>query len=277
MRAVTTDEDVVEAAARELHAARLARRTVPTFTGRPAGLDRPTAYAVQDRGVELRRADGERVVGGKLGFTSEAMRRAMGVSSPNYGWLTDAMLVPDGRVDLDALIHPKAEPEIAFVLAEELVGPGVTPADVLAATGAVAPCLEVVDSRYDGFRFAAEDNIADNSSAGLVVLGEPVELPSGPDAPDLRLVGCVVHVDGALAHTAAGAAAHGDPAAAVAWMANHCGRPLPAGSVVISGGLTPPVDLHDGGVVRVELDRLGAVELRAVRTSSPLPVPLPSA
>ena len=270
MRRVSEPE--VEAAAAELQRARLARVTVSPFTGRPGGLDEGTAYAVQARGIHLREEAGERVVGGKLGFTSEAMRRAMGVDHPNYGWLTDAMLVHGEDVDLDTLIHPKVEPEIAFVLDRDLAGPGVTAADVLDATGALAPCLEVVDSRYTGFRFAAADNIADDSSAGVVVLGEPVPL-GGLDGADLRLLGCVVTVDGALAHTAAGAAAHGDPAEAVAWMANACGRPLPAGSVVISGGLTPPVDLADGMVVTVEVDRLGSCRVRAVRSGSDATAP----
>ena len=254
--------------AQELHRARRARRTVEPFTDRPGGLDVETAYAVQAHGITLREADGERVVGGKLGFTSEAMRRAMGVDSPNYGWLTDAMLVEGEQVDLETLIHPKAEPEIAVVLGRDLTGPGVTAADVLDATAAVAPCLEVVDSRYHGFRFAAADNIADDSSAGVLVLGEPVPTADLGGA-ELRLLGCVVTVDGVLAHTAAGAAAHDDPAEAVAWMANACGRTLPAGAVVISGGLTPPVDLHPGTTVDVEIDRLGSCRLRAVRRRGP--------
>jgi 2-oxopent-4-enoate/cis-2-oxohex-4-enoate hydratase len=257
----------VPAMAVELHEARRHRTTVSPFTERAGGLDEETAYAVQARGIALREEAGERVVGGKLGFTSEAMRRAMGVDHPNYGWLTDAMVLAGGDVDLDALIHPKVEPEIAFVLGHDLDGPGVTAADVLAATAALAPCLEVVDSRYTGFRFAAADNIADDSSAGKVVLGEPVPV-AALEGADLRLLGCVVTVDGALAHTAAGAAAHGDPAEAVAWMVGACGRPLPAGSVVISGGLTPPVDLTEGMMVAVEVDRLGSCRLRAVRSGT---------
>lgn len=272
MRAVTpvdtdrlhplTARDLAEMAG-ELHRARLERTPVPAFTGCGALLDTGTAYAVQSRGIALREAAGEAVVGGKLGFTSEAMRRAMGVHTPNYGWLTDAMLTPGDEVDLATLIHPKAEPEIAFLLGADLTGPGVTAADVLAATAAVAPCLEVVDSRYVDFRFQAADNIADDSSAGCLLLGEPVELDH--DRTDLRLVGCVVTVDGRVAHTAAGAAADGDPAAAVAWMANHCGRTLRAGWVVISGGLTPPVDLRPGTTVAVEIEHLGTTRLRAVR------------
>lgn len=249
----------VGAAARELHEARTARRAVPTLTGRWPELDRAAAYAVQAAGMALRDGDGEAVVGGKLGFTSRAMQRAMDVHQPNYGWLTDAMLIHDRMLDRDDLIHPKVEPEIAFLLGRDLVPP-VAVHDVWLATAAVLPCLEVVDSRYEDFRFLPLDNIADNSSAGKVVLGDPVV----PDGIDLSLVGCAVWADGRLFDTAAGAAALDDPAAAVAWMANHAPQPLRAGHVVISGGLTSPVDLDRGTVVTATFDRLGTVELAVV-------------
>lgn len=245
------------ALAAELHAARLQRRAVDTLTSHWPGLALADAYAIQARGIELRQCDGELVTGGKLGFTSAAMRRAMGVDHPNYGWLTDAMTLDDGVVALDRFIHPKAEPEIAFLLGRDLVAP-VSVGDVNAATAAVAVCLEIVDSRYVGFRFGPLDNIADNSSAGAVLLGDPV----APDDIDLRLVGVVVTVDGEVADTAAGAAAHGDPAAAVAWMVNACDQVLPAGSVVISGGLTAPVDLRSGMTVRATVDRIGSMTVR---------------
>ncbi|HSJ46673.1 MAG TPA: fumarylacetoacetate hydrolase family protein [Euzebyales bacterium] len=253
----TASVDVADLA-RELHAARTARRPVATLTSRWPALDEGDAYAVQARGIALREADGEVLVGGKLGFTSEAMRRAMGVEHPNHGWLTDAMWVDGGVADLARYIHPKVEPEIAFLLADELAAP-VSAADVRWATAAVMACLEIVDSRYVGFRFGPLDNIADNSSAGGVVLGDPV----APDTVDLRLAGVVVSVGGVVTSTAAGAAAHGDPAAAVAWMVNTCGRTLPAGAVVISGGLTAPVDLRPGIVVTAEFDRIGPVTVRA--------------
>jgi 2-oxo-3-hexenedioate decarboxylase len=243
----------------ELHAARLERRPVLPLTGRTPDFDLDAAYEVQAATLRLRAADGEVVVGGKLGFTSRAMREAMGVAQPNYGWLTDAMLIDDGVVRLDELIHPKVEPEIAFLLGHDLEPP-VTAAEVLHATRAVLPCLEVVDSRYERFRFGPLDNIADDSSAGRVVLGDPVGLALGLD---LALVGCSVWVDGRLHATAAGAAALEHPAAAVAWMANHADDRLRAGHLVISGGLTAPVDLTPGMVVRVDLDRIGSVQLRA--------------
>lgn len=245
----------------DLHEARRKRRTVATITTRAPGFTADDAYAVQAAGIGLREADGETVIGGKLGFTSLAMQRAMGVDHPNFGWLTDTMLVHDRVVRLRELIHPKVEPELAFLLGADL-GADADRSDVVAAAIAIVPCLEVVDSRYDGFRFAAFDNIADNSSAGKVVLGDAA---AGPDDVDVRRCGVVVTVDGQLAATAAGAAALDDPAEAVAWMARAVAataRPLRAGDIVISGGLTAPIDLHPGMTVRVDIDRVGAACLR---------------
>lgn len=246
-----------ETLAKELHAARQGRHTLPAVSEQHPGFDGAAAYATQAAGIRLRVEDGEQIVGGKLGFTSKAMQRAMSVPSPNYGWLTDAMLVHDGVVRLGELIHPKVEPEIAFLLDRDL-SPPVTAAEVLRATAAVLPCLEVVDSRWNDFRFGPLDNIADNSSAGRVVLGDPVD----PAGVDLSLVGCVLTIDGMLVETAAGAAALDHPAAAVAWMANNANEPLRAGHVVISGGLTGPPALEPGMAVRCVIDRLGDVEFR---------------
>jgi len=226
------------------------------LTGEEPDLGIDDAYAIQEAGIQLRLEDGERVIGGKLGFTSRAMQQTMGVDHPNYGWLTDAMLIHDGAVPLIRLIHPKAEPEIAFLLAADL-RPPVSTQQVLAATAAVLPCLEIVDSRYLDFRFRAFDNIADNSSAGLLALGDPIP----PDGLRLDLLGVTVWVDGALRFSAAGAAALDHPAGAVAWMANHCRRGLKAGDLVISGGLTPPVDLHPGTAVTAEFDRIGSITI----------------
>lgn len=242
----------------ELHRGRTERREVQTLSSRFSEMTIDDAYAVQLAGIGLREGEGETVIGGKLGFTSRAMQQAMGVPHPNSGWLTDAMVVHDWVVRLDTLIHPKVEPEIAFLLGSALEPP-VSPAEVLAATVGVMPCLEVVDSRYEGFRFGPLDNIADNSSAGRVVLGDPVPVTDF----DLGLLGVVVESDGTLFATAAGAAALDHPAAAVAWLVNQDHRRLRAGDVVISGGLTAPVDLHPGTVVTATFDRIGTVGLRA--------------
>lgn len=244
--------------AQTLHRCRLENRTTAMLTESVPDLTLESAYAVQEEGIGLRLGEGERIVGGKLGFTSRAMRAAMGVDHPNYGWLTDAMFIHDGAVPLDRLIHPKVEPEIAFLLDRDLVPP-VTPGDVLAAAAAVMPSLEVVDSRYHDFRFQALDNIADNSSAAMVAWGDPHRV----EGLNLGLLGVIVSENGRLRHTAAGAAALDHPAAAVAWMANNSPRRLTAGMVVISGGLTGPIDLHPGTVVTAEFDRLGSITLTA--------------
>ena len=245
------------ALAAELDGHRLRGTTQATITSRHPGFSTEQAYAVQAAGIALRTARGESIMGGKLGFTSKAMQVAMGVPSPNYGWITDAMVRDD--VSLSELIHPKAEPEIAFQLRADL-GPATTASDVLAATASIAPAIEVVDSRYDDFIFAPHDNIADNSSAGQLVMGEFIAYEDQP----LDLVGVIVSVDGSVVHTAAGAAALDHPADAVAWMARAVAdseRPLRAGDIVISGGLTAPVDLKEGMRVRTEIDRLGICEL----------------
>jgi len=218
------------------------------------------AYAIQAAGIEMRLEAGESIIGGRLGFTSVAMQRAMGVDHPNDGWLTDAMIVHDEVVALDQLIHPKVEPEIAILLADDLTPP-VSAAEVAAATAAIIPCLEVVDSRCERFQVTAVDNIADNSSAGMVVFGDPHPL----DGIDLRLLGVVVTVDGELHATAAGSAALEHPFAAVAWMANHTDHQLKRGHIVVSGGLTAPVDLVHGTHITAEFDRIGSVNAHAQR------------
>ncbi len=236
------------------------RSTIAPIAGRVPDFGHSSAYAVQAAGIKMRLSAGELIIGGKLGFTSKAMQRAMGVPTPNYGWLTDAM-TRSGQISLDELIHPKVEPEIAFQLRADLDDPGAGASEVLAAAVAVAPCLEIVDSRFDGFRFGPLDNIADNSSSGQLVLGDWVDIPTDR----LDLVGVVLSVDGDPVMTAAGAAALDHPAEAVAWMARAVSgseRPLMAGDIVISGGLTAPVDLADGQDVYLEIDRVGTCEFK---------------
>jgi len=244
-----------------LHRARKERREVEALTDRwDVTLD--DAYAVQEQGIRLREADGETVIGGKLGFTSEAMRKAMGVEQPNYGWLTLPMLLADGVVDLDAFIHPKVEPEITFLLDDDL-GPDADADDVLGATAGVTASLEVVDSRYRDFVFRAQDNIADDSSAAAFVLGGSLVKAR---ETELAHVGVVMTVDGDVFATAAGAAVMPDPASAVAWMARagHAAgvRGLRRGDIVLSGGLTAPVTLRPGMTITVQIDRIGSASLR---------------
>jgi 2-oxo-3-hexenedioate decarboxylase len=188
----------------------------------------------------------------------------MQVDQPLYGWLTSDMLLPAGEpVDLDAFIHPRAEPEIAFLLDREVSAPA-TITSVLAATRLVFGALEIIDSRYDNFRFRHPDVIADNASSAGVIAGS-VALPP-EQLGDLRLIGCVLRADGVVAATAAGAAVLGHPAQSVAWLVNELdrrGQRLPAESIVLSGGLTDALPLRAGGSVSAEFDGLGTVEARA--------------
>jgi 2-oxo-3-hexenedioate decarboxylase len=228
------------------------------------GLDSITdAYRVQDGLIEHRRSRGERLVGGKLGLTSRAKQIAMGVDEPLYGMITNGMLRSSGsRLALGDLIHPRVEPEIAFILGDPLEGPDVTISDVLRATKYICPALDVIDSRYDGFSFKHLDAIADNASSAFFALGSDLTEPSG----DLTLTGCILEVDGQVMESAAGAAVMGHPAAAVAFMANQLvsvGRRLESGWVVLSGGLTAPVPMRPGTTVTATLSGLGSVTLGA--------------
>lgn len=225
--------------------------------------DANTAYEVQTALVRHRLDRGERLVGGKLGLTSRAKQIAMGVDKPLYGMVTSGMLRNSGeRLSLKELIHPRVEPEIAFVLGEPLEGPDVRVADVLAATRYLVPALDVIDSRYEGFSFTHVDAIADNASSAAFALGDDLTAPRG----DLTLTGCVLEADGQVVQSAAGAAVMGHPAAAVAFMANQLvrvGRRLEAGWVVLSGGLTAPVPLRPGTTVTATISGLGSVTLGA--------------
>jgi 2-keto-4-pentenoate hydratase len=226
-------------------------------------LDAATAYQVQDGVIQFRVDRGERVVGGKLGLTSKAKQVAMGVNEPLYGFMTsDMTLTSGGILELDKLIHPRVEPEVAFVLNAPVEGPNATAADVLAATSYVCAALDVIDSRYEGFSFKHVDAVADNASSAAFALGNDLVRPT----MDLALVGCVLEVDGQVHDSAAGSAVMGHPATSVAFMANklaEVGRRLERGWVVLSGGLTAPVPMVPGRTVTATLAGIGSVTLTA--------------
>lgn len=255
--------DALALAQRLVAAEREAREIAPLTDDEP-GLDLDTAYAVQAMVVQARLDRGERLVGAKLGLTSRAKQRAMGVSDPLYGWLTTAMVATVGEpLDLHRLIHPRVEPEVAFLLADEVATPA-TITSVLAATAYVFPAIDVLDSRYENFRFTLPDVVADNASSARFLLGTVAYRPA--ELMDLRLVGVVLRKDGDVVETAAGGAVMGHPAASVAWLVNRLaerGEKLAPGSIVLSGGLTAPVPLTAGSSVVAEFDGLGAVEVFA--------------
>ncbi|GGO22494.1 4-oxalocrotonate decarboxylase [Microbispora hainanensis] len=257
---MTANTWTVDRAVEELRAAESTRTARHPITEDWPGLDLGTAYQVQSELVAARVAGGERIVGVKLGLTSRAKQRRMGVDAPLTGWLTDGMVLDAGaHVRTERLIHPRVEPEIVFTLGRRLEGPGVTPASAMAAVRSVSAGLEVIDSRYRDFRFTLPDVVADNASSAQFVVGDVEVDPAGLD---LALEACVLSVAGTVVDTATGAAVQGHPARALALAANSLaerGLALEEGWIVLTGGMTDAVPLEPGRPVAAEFAHLGAL------------------
>jgi 2-keto-4-pentenoate hydratase len=221
------------------------------------------AYAVQAHGRELRLHMGERLVGRKVGLTSAAMQEMLGVDQPDFGFLTDRMMLPSGAtIYAERLIAPRVEAEIAFRLVRPLAG-DPTVEEVLAATGAVAPALEVIDSRIVDWRIRLADTIADNASSALVVLGEFVPLGD----LDLAAVATSLEVsspNGSNSVAGTGEAVLGHPALAVAWLAaaldEFAQEAIAAGEIVLPGAMARALPFVAGDTVRATFTELGAVK-----------------
>lgn len=259
----TIDEATASALGERLYDAWRTRIPIPPLTAERPDLSPADAYAIQQVVVARRLAAGERIVGWKVGLTSKAMQDQLGVDQPDYGPILSGFMVPDGgTVEAASLIAPRVEAEIAFVLGAPLRGPGVSAVDVLRATEAVAPALEIIDSRIEAWRIRLADTIADLASSARVALGPYLTRPEGLD---LRTIGVVLERRGEVVATGAGAAALGHPAAAVAWAANALGAlgvTMDAGSIVMPGALHASVPAVAGDVFRARFDGLGAVTVR---------------
>lgn len=251
------------AEAERIVAAHGASRTLAPISDHVA-LDMDDAYSIQSHVVAAWLARGERQVGWKLGYTSLAMRRQMGVDQPNFGPLTDAMLVDDGGDVGDRFTQPRVEPEVAMRFARA-VEPGADRDAVLAAVAAAHAALEIVDSVWTGYRFRIEDNTADGSSAAGVVIG--AELPIDRIAE----VGVRLLLDGREVGSGVGSDASGHPADGVVWLVEQLaarGRRIRAGELVITGGLTAAAPLEPGSAITGEFDAEMTVSVRRGRTES---------
>lgn len=250
----------------DLYAALRNRSTIAPLAARDPALTIDDAYAISlDFLARRLKEDGERVVGKKIGVTSKAVQDMLGVYQPDFGFLTDAMHI-DGDIDIAAtgLIQPRAEAEIAFILKDSLTGPGVTAAAVIAATASIAPCFEIVDSRIRDWKISIVDTVADNASCGVFVLGEARADPRDHDLPGLRVT---VTKNGAPLSEGLGSAVQGDPAQAVAWLANTLGAhgvSLDAGDVILSGSLVPLEPAVKGDVFEMTLHGIGQCVARFV-------------
>ena len=247
----------------ELWEADRSAKPVAPLTDRHPDLAIEDAYAIQKRVLAGRIDQGRRIVGRKIGLTSRPMQRMLGVDDPDYGVLLDDMFVEDGdEIDLGSLLQPRVEAELAFVMERDLAGPGVTSAGALAAIAGALPAVEVVDSRVADWKIKLVDTVADNASSGLIVLGGRMRRV---EQLDLRLLGVVVSRGGEMIDTGAGAAALGNPARCVAWLANKLGSfgaGLRAGDVVLPGAVHKMVPVEPGDVFRAEFAHLGAVTVR---------------
>ncbi|HJV27681.1 MAG TPA: fumarylacetoacetate hydrolase family protein [Aromatoleum sp.] len=254
------DRNLIPILGDELYAALRARRTLAPLTARHPDIGINDAYHVSLHLLERRQADGERLVGKKIGVTSKVVQEMLNVHQPDFGFLTDAMHYADGStIDIAAagLIQPRAEGEIAFMLKHDLKGPGITRKDVLAATAWVAPCFEIVDSRIRDWQIRIQDTVADNASCGVFVIGERHTDPAGIDLAAVRMR---LFRNGEPAGEGLGAAVQGHPAEAVAWLANTLGAfgiPFLAGEIILSGSLAPLVTAHAGDRFTMEIDELG--------------------
>nr|WP_315593652.1 2-oxopent-4-enoate hydratase [uncultured Cupriavidus sp.] len=248
-----------------LHRALSDRQPIAPLTERWDDISIEDAYKIQLAMVKHRLDAGERVVGKKVGVTSKVVMDMLGVGQPDFGHLLSGMVFSDGAaIAADSLIAPKAEGEIAFVLKEDLSGPGVTLADVLRATSHVIPCFEIVDSRIRDWKIKIQDTVADNASSGVFVLGDCGVDPRGLD---LATVGMTLEKNGEIVATGAGAAALGHPANAVAWLANTLGTlgmSLKAGEVILSGSLAAMVPVKAGDQLRISLGGIGSAGVRFI-------------
>ena len=256
-------ESVISALADELAEAERTAVPVEPLTDRHPDLVIEDAYAVQSRTIARRVEAGAQVRGRKVGLTSLPMQRMLGVDEPDYGVLLDDMFVEDGDpVPMSRLVQPRVEAELAFVMERDLAGPGVTAATALTAIAGVLPAVEIVDSRVADWRITLVDTVADNASSGLLVLGGRLRKVTDLD---LRLLGVVVTRGGRLLDTGAGAAALGNPARCVAWLANKLatfGDTLRAGDVVLPGAVHKMVPVRPGDVFRADFAHLGPVTVR---------------
>lgn len=255
----------VKALARRLFDAQHEHRPIALLTNERA-LSEREAYDIQWALVEEHIAHGGKVVGKKTGLTSKAKQVQMSTDEPLYAYIIDKTILSDGaQIRRADLIHPRVECEVAFVMGRQLRGPAVTGDQVLGATQYVMPALEVIDSRYDNFKFTLPDVVADQASAANVVLGGRARSPRGLD---LRLLGMVLQINGEDVATGSGAAVLGHPADSVAWLVNKMAEMgaggLEEGDLVMAGGLVEAFPVEPGDHLRAEFDHLGSVSLRCV-------------
>ncbi|MGY4709626.1 2-keto-4-pentenoate hydratase [Mycolicibacterium sp. CBM1] len=258
MLSVVTREEL----AAELAEAERSRVPMTPLTANHPDIDVVDAYEIQLINIRQRVAEGARVVGHKVGLSSEAMQKMMGVDEPDYGHLLADMEVFEGTpVPAGRFLYPRVEVEVGFILADDLPGAGCTEDDVLAATAAFAPSIELIDTRIKDWKIALCDTIADNASSAGYVLGK--ERVSPKDV-DIRAIQAVLTRNGEVVAEGRSDAVLGNPVTAVAWLARKVdsfGVRLKAGDIVLPGSCTRAIDARPGDQFVADFTGLGSVRL----------------
>jgi len=252
--------------ASELFLALKKQEMIEPLTERYPEIDINDAYQISRKFLSLREEEGEKIIGKKIGVTSPVVQEMLGVNQPDFGFLTHSMQVQNkSNFSIDAsLIQPRAEAEIAFILKDDLHGPGITKDDVISATEKIVPCFEIVDSRIESWNIKIQDTIADNASCGIFILGEGSCSPQQYPMDELEVV---VHKNGEFLSSGKGSAVQGHPAEAVAWLANTLGEydiPLLKGEFILSGSLVPLEPAAAGDKFSMELKGVGTCEINFI-------------
>ncbi|WP_225783067.1 2-oxo-hept-4-ene-1,7-dioate hydratase [Xenophilus sp. Marseille-Q4582] len=265
------DAATVQALARELHESERSRQPIPQFSRRHPGMRIEDSYAIQRAWMDIKRTEGRRGVGHKIGLTSRAMQLASQITEPDYGTLLDDMVVEAGsELQASRFLVPRLEVEFAFVLAKPLQGAHVSLIDVLNATDYVVPALELIDARIEQFDRETKaprkvlDTIADNAANAAIVMGGR---PMRVDAVDWRWAGALLFKNGVVEESGLGAAVLNHPGNGVAWLARKLAafdQGLQAGEIVLGGSFTRPVPCAAGDVFHADYGPLGSIALRFV-------------
>ena len=270
--ATTLDTQTIQAIAARLEEAELTRKSIRPASAEHPGINMDDAYAIQAEWMRLKLADGRRRVRGhKIGLTSRAMQKSSNINTPDSGVLLDDMFYHDGaEIPFERFVMPRLEVELGFMLGRDLRGPDCTIFDVLDAAEYVAPCLEIIDTRFamqdpvSGAGRKVFDTIADNACNAALVIGGTALKPS---AIDLRWASAILYQNAVIEETGVAAGVLGHPATGIVWLANRMatlGEHLKKGQFVMAGSFTRPVFVARGDVFNVEYNTLGSVSCRFV-------------
>ena len=246
-----------------LHEARLSAKPVEQLTASGADISRSQAYEIQESGIILRESDGEKVIGYKMGLTSEAKRKQMDLDAPLYGVLTDKMeITNNGSYSMAGKIHPKAEPEVAFMFTKEL-NDSMTYQEIFETIKWAAPAIEILDSRYEQFKyFSMEDVISDNSSSSYFIIGDKFSVDSKEDYFDKKLK---FFVNGNVVHEGNSNAISDDPLNSIIELTRLMsarGKKVPANTIILAGAATAAVALEEGMRISLEVEGMNQVEFK---------------